>query len=212
MRCSIKRPRKLAWPRPMDLVVTACAIVIMACPSVVSAHEQAFTSGLPPAAARAELKSIGGLTYFPSRIPTRFRFKSAYAHRGYPNSTSARKRISSYDIRYCDVLNRCFWIGGMCEDEFGGGGYRGLARTLRGSSKELGRYAIEVYSPNSMASMTSRANYVSSPMADPLMKAALNSGRGECPSNFGRLHSFNGQGLSDDEARVVIESLKPLNP
>ncbi len=160
---------------------------------------------------------IGGYAFYPARIPRRFHFTSVQTFRERAPLRASGQPPYGYNIKYCDRKNQCFQIDGDCSGI--GDSVGDIARRLQGMSNALGRYVINVYNPHVMANATPDVYYLSDWMVDKRMRVAAASGTDvrkdftgwshlvACPANLGRVHHFLGIGITDTEARTIVESL-----
>lgn len=146
------------------------------------------------------LRKLGVTVFYPTFIPDRFSLVSVktVAESDCPNR--------DYQLRFCDKKHLCFSIESACGGI--GDGPDG-DRHLKGKSRVLGPFTIDVFKPGSEGNDTRLVYYLSGWLPDEKMVIATKKGV-DANQHGGRYHHFLGHGVTDKEAVAIVESLTPI--
>ncbi len=135
---------------------------------------------------------------YPEFVPTRFSLVSAKI---IPDQEC---RSRDYELEFCDKNHLCFSIASLCA---GLGDPPGGYKQLRGKSKLLGSFTIEVLKPWAEGNGSKHVYYISDWLNE---NEWVINGKKATTSNSSTQHHFLGFGVTDREALAIVQSLMPL--
>jgi hypothetical protein len=149
------------------------------------------------------LSQLGVKIYYPANIPARFSEVSIHTT---VETDEKKKKHFDYSLSYCDKSNVCFsWETAWCGVGDGPDG----DRKISGHSAIFGDFILYVFNPGSEGNGGPGIYYMSEWMED---QAAVHAGK-KIGCNDGPTRHFllTGNGLTDDEAIAVVESVQALD-
>lgn len=135
---------------------------------------------------------------YPEYVPARFSLVSA------TTVPDLECRNRDYELKFCDKNRLCFSIASLCA---GLGDAPGGYKQLRGKSKLLGSFTIDVLKPWSDGNNTKDVYYLSEWLNE---NKWVIKGKKASTSKSSTFHHFLGSGVTDREAIAIVQSLMPL--
>ena len=145
------------------------------------------------------LKKLKILVAVPSSLPEGFKLTSAETH----TTEADGKQFPEYQITYCNEKQKCFSI----ESAYGQSAHTPDGDPIHGTCRLFGNYTVNLLKAEKDGNTDKEDYVVTNWMPDDEQKKAM---RNRKPASIGRFHHLVGTGLTQEQAKKIIESLKPL--
>ena len=196
-----KRISIIRKARPLLMATLSLAAIVTFVGNDTLAQARGRATPISKEQAKQRLQRIlnrGVRVLYPEFVPARFSLVSAKI---IPDQEC---RSRDYELEFCDKNRLCFSIESLCA---GLGDPPGGYKQLRGKSKLLGSFTIEVIKPWAMGNGTKHVYYISDWLNE---NEWVINGKKATTSKSSTFHHFLGHGVTDREALAIVQSLMPL--